>query len=105
MTRELMLKRAPLMSETLRAEEEACMKELRSVLNRVLEWQADDAPEALIERSIREGLYPRSEGSMMDDALYTRQYFADDEDEDDETEDDDGLLACGTPYHHAVVLI
>jgi hypothetical protein len=81
-----MIIRAPLMSETLRAEEEACMKELRGNLNRVLKWQAGDAPEA--QRSIREGLYPRSNGSMMD-TLYTRQYFADDEDDDVEMEDDD----------------
>ena len=89
-TKELMLERAPQMSDTLRAEEEAYKKELRSDLDRVLEWQADDAPEALIEASIREGLFPQREGSMMD-TLYTRQHFAQDEDDDVEMEDNDEL--------------
>ena len=82
-----MIKRAPQMTEATRAEEEVVVKEIRADLDRLLEWQADDAPKAVIEESIRDGLYPRREGSMMD-TLYTRLYFADD-DEDDEVEMED----------------
>jgi hypothetical protein len=74
-----MIEKAPQMTGTTRAEEEIITKELRGDLDSLLEWQADYAPKALVEQSIREGLYPRREGNIMD-ALYTHQYFADDED-------------------------
>jgi hypothetical protein len=79
---ELMIKGAPQMAKTERVEEEAMLVEHRSDLNSLLEWQADDASSELVESSIREGLFPRREGNIMD-TLYTRQYFADDEDDDE----------------------
>jgi uncharacterized phage infection (PIP) family protein YhgE len=89
-----MIKRAPQMTEATRAEEEVVVEEIRGDLDRLLEWQADDAPKAVIEESIREGLYPRREGSMMD-TLYTRLYFADDEDDEVEMEDHDDEITEG----------
>lgn len=89
-----MIKRAPQMTEATRAEEEVVVKEIRGDLDRLLEWQADDAPKAVIEESIRDGLYPRREGSMMD-TLYTRLYFADDEDDEVEMEDHDDEITEG----------
>jgi hypothetical protein len=85
-----MIKRAPQMTEATKAEEDDVVKEIRGDLDRLLEWQADDAPKALIEESSREGMCPRREGSMMD-TLYTRLYFADDEDDEVDVEDDDEI--------------
>jgi hypothetical protein len=89
-----MIKRAPQMTKATRAEEEVVVKEIRADLDRLLEWQADDAPKAVIEESVREGLYPRREGSMMD-TLYTRLYFADDGDDEVAMEDHDDEITEG----------
>jgi hypothetical protein len=57
------------------------LKELRGDLDSLMERQADRVPSELVEKSIREGMFPQREGNMMD-TLYTRQYFADDEDDE-----------------------
>lgn len=91
--KELMIESAPEMAENRRVAEKDLIKELRGVLDCLLEFQADSAPNDIIERSVRggEGLFQRREGSMMD-TLFARQYSADEDVEmdDAEPEVDDG---------------
>jgi hypothetical protein len=85
--KQLMIESAPEKAESRRVVEKDLIKELRSVLDCLLELQADSAPNDIIERSVRggEGLFPRREGSMMD-TLFARQYSADEDVEMDDAE-------------------
>lgn len=91
-----MAKKAATMSVVRRTQKETTLKELRIELNDLLKHQATDAPDKVIQKSLRQGHYPGKEGKMMD-LLFARAMGVDDEtfldnlevDEDSDSDDDD----------------
>jgi hypothetical protein len=75
--KQLMIESAPEKAESRRVVEKDLIKELRSVLDRLLELQADSAPNDIIERSVRgagRGSFP-AKGRQYDGYIVCASVF------------------------------